>query len=349
VLGFLAHPELSSQTQYKGSGNYGLMDQIAALRWVKANIAQFGGDPGNVTVFGQSAGGNDTGLLLTSPLAKGLFQRAIEESGTVMGSGKLTPTLAEEEEYGRQIAAKAGAPAHGAIPYLRKLPVADLLKASPPYGSGLIGPAVDGYVVPRRGADVFASGNEIAVPLIIGNNARERSFTGDADALKKAIQEQFGDLAPQALAFYAKPFDYAPYGDTGAEFSTDMSHRCPSQIIAEWHSNAGNSVYRYEFSHAYPGSKRGASHSGELRYVFGVLPGTPTEQERKISNDVQTYWTNFAKTGNPNGAGLPTWPKFDAKTRQHLEFTDDGPVAKANLRQDICVVFAEDLKHTMAH
>jgi para-nitrobenzyl esterase len=140
LLGFLAHPELTAESPNHASGNYAIMDQIAALRWIKENISAFGGDPANVTVFGQSAGGRNTGQLLVSPLSAGLFARAIEESGTVVGGATLTPTLGDAEKAGVGFAAKMGAPATGALAYMRKLPVAEVLKAEPTYGTGAVGP-----------------------------------------------------------------------------------------------------------------------------------------------------------------------------------------------------------------
>jgi para-nitrobenzyl esterase len=349
VLGFFARPDLAAESSHHASGNYGLMDEIASLQWVKENVAKFGGDPANVTIFGQSAGANDTGQLLASPLAKGLFQHAIEESGTVVGSGKLTMSRSEAEQIGRDIAAKMKAPAGtGALAYMRGLPVADILKASPAYGTGLTVPIVDGYVITKTSALVFQSGQQNRADLMVGNNAREMPFDGTPEALQKALADFYGSLAPRALKLYAQASTYPPYGDLGNQFITDTGHRCPAITIADWHSAAGLSAYEYEFSHAFPESKIGASHSGELRYVFGVFPAQPAETEHKISEDMETYWTNFAKTGNPNGKGLPVWPKFDSTARRYIEFTDNEPVAKEDLRHDFCQLFDENLKARMA-
>lgn len=349
LLGFLAHPELTAESPHHTSGNYALMDIVAALEWVQRNIDKFGGDPANVTIFGQSAGGNNAGMMLVSPLSKGLFARAIEESGTVIGGARLNPSLAAAEKQGLEYAAKMNAPAGGALAYMRKLPAAEVLKASPPYGAGGIGPVADGYVIPEVAARTFASGREHRLPLLIGNNARERSLDG-ADALQKAMQEFYGALTPRAASLYAKPSGYPPYGDAGAQFVTDTNNRCPSAAIADFHAAAGNSVWEYEFSHPFPGAKRGAVHSGELRYIFGVFPsGAVSESERKISNDMQTYWTNYAKSGDPNGTGLPSWPKYDAKARRYLEFTDDGPVEKTDLRGPYCQLWTDFLNQKIAN
>jgi para-nitrobenzyl esterase len=330
AFGFLALPELTAESPHHASGNYGILDQIAALKWIKENVAKFGGDPANVTVFGQSAGGNDTGQLLVSPLSAGLFARAIEESGTVVGSGRLTPKLADAEKAGMEFASKMGAPATGALGYMRKLSTEALLKAPREFGAG---PNADGYVVKEVSAKTFAAGQEKKMPLLIGSNARERSLNGGPEALNKAVAEFYETLAPRALGFYSKPSSYPPYGDGGAQFVTDTMNRCPSITIEDFHAAAGNAVWAYEFSHPFPEATRGAEHSGELRYVFGNFPPSNiADSEHKISNDMQTYWSNYAKTGDPNGTGLPTWPKFDVKARAYLEFTDNGPVVKEDLR-----------------
>ena len=342
VFGFLAHPELTAESAHHVSGNYAILDQIAALKWIKENIARFGGDPANVTVFGQSAGGNDTGTLLVSPLSAGMFARAIEESGTVVGSGRLAPKLADAERTGIALASQKGAPATGALAYLRKLSPEALLKDSRQFSPG---PNADGYVVKEVSARTFAEGQEKKAPLLIGSNARERSLNGGPDVLKKAVAEFYGALAPRALEFYSKPSSYPPYGDGGAQFVTDTMNRCPSITIEDFHAAAGNAVWAYEFSHPFPEAKRGAEHSGELRYVFGNFPpGNVADSERKISTDMQTYWTNYARTGDPNGNGLPAWPKFDIRARGYLEFTDNGPVVKENLRGAACRLFEDFIK-----
>ncbi len=157
-------------------------------------------------------------------------------------------------------------------------------------------------------------------------------------------------MAARAAALYAKPSAYPPYGDAGAQFVTDTNNRCPSVAIADFHAAAGNPVWEYEFSHPFPEATRGAVHSGELRYIFGMFPSGPVAgSERKISDGMQTYWTNYAKTGDPNGAGLPAWPKYDTKARRYLEFTDDGPVEKENLRGAFCRLWTDFLNQKIAN
>jgi para-nitrobenzyl esterase len=348
MFGFLAHPELTAESKHHASGNYGLLDQVAALHWVKENIARFGGDPAQVTIFGQSAGAHDVGLLLTSPLAKGLFARAAAQSGTVIIGGKLTPSLATLEKAGMALATQMGAPDKGAVAHMRKLSAAEVLKAAPAYSAqGPLRPEpnVDGYAVPRLPAAVYRAGEEAAVPLIIGNNGRERSIQGGPDAARKAIEDYYGSLAPKAMQIYnAKP-GYPPHGDTGSQFQTDNMFRCGAATIAQWHA-AKSPAYEYEFTQAY--EPRGAVHSWELQYVFGMLGKDASQpMDRKVSDQVQQYWANFAKTGNPNGESLPVWPKVDAK-RSYLEFTADGPISKTGLRQAACELFQEKVAADIA-
>ena len=349
VFGFIAHPELTAESPHHASGNYGLMDQIAALEWVRGNIAKFGGDPKNVTIFGQSAGALNVGLLMTSPLAKGLFQRAIEQSGTVIIGGRATATLAEVEQAGVLLAAKLNAPPTGAIRAMRTLSAADLLKASPPYGGG--GPArpqpdVDGYVLPRSPTEVFRNGQEAPVPLMTGNTGREFPFQGNDAALKKAIEQFYGPLAPRALELYGLSGTtqtglYPPYGPAGPQYSTDMFFRCEAVATAMQHS-ARYPTFEYEFTIG--DEVKGTPHSGELQYVFGFRGIKETsDPDPTRTAQVQKYWTNFARNGDPNGGDLPVWPKYDAVKRGYLELTNAGPVVKSDLRGLFCELFLQKL------
>jgi para-nitrobenzyl esterase len=349
VFGFIAHPELTAESPHHASGNYGLMDQIAALQWIRDNIAKFGGDPSRVTIFGQSAGAQNVGLLMSSPLAKGLFRRAIEESGTVIIGGRTTSSLADVERAGAALAKKLNAPATGAIAFMRTLSTADILKASPPYGGGGPGrpePDVDGYVLPKSPAEVFKAGQEAPVPLLIGNTGREFPFQGDEVALKNAIEKFYGPLAPRALELYglagaAQAGAYPPYGPAGSQFSTDTVFRCGAIAIAIEHG-AKYPTFEYEFTIG--NVETGTPHSGELQYVFGNRGvKEKADPDPKLSGQVQAYWTNFAKTGDPNGANLPAWPKYDAVKRDYLELTNSGPVVKSDLRRPFCELFLEKL------
>ena len=365
VFGFFAHPELTRESSRKASGNYGLMDQIEALKWVRNNIAKFGGDPANVTVFGHSAGSMNIGMLMASPLAKGLFHRAIQQSGTIVGFYPPR-TLADSEEGGRKLAEKLNAPAEGAIAHLRRMPGHDLQKAvfPPNPAAGVssrgmaVGPNIDGWVLPRPAAEAFAAGQQHRVALMIGVAAREMGGASSPDALRKMIQDAYGDLAPKALALYglaepgSKGNDDPLYGSAGAQWGADVGFRCGSVLEAEYQVAAGLAAYQYQFDRAIPG-RAATAHAAELPYVFGnLLPagfvgGPFGPDDRKISDQMQLYWTNFAKTGDPNGDGVPKWPPFDPKVRAFVEFTDNGPVAGEGLRRDFCDVFIEAAKRRL--
>jgi para-nitrobenzyl esterase len=366
IFGFMAHPELTAESPRHASGNYGLMDQIAALQWVQQNIKKFGGDSTNVTIFGESAGAMDVNLLMASPPAKGLFQKVIAESGSVLLSGGAAP-LAEAEKKGVQFAELAGAGSRaGAIKTLRAASVDDLLAAFAKYAapsgvpSGLM-VAVDGIVLPTSPAEVFATGKQLPASLIIGINAREFGGPPNAADVAKDITVVYGPLTDQALPLYGitassdgKFTQGAPdplYGDAGAQWMTDLTFRCPSSVVATWNSRAGQPTYQYQFSRGVPGHPEiGAVHASEVWYVFGNLdqqrPMKPIYEpaDYAISKAMQEYWTNFAKTGNPDGKNLPAWPAYTSDTRQYMEFTDKGPVAAAHLRGAQCKVFGESLR-----
>jgi para-nitrobenzyl esterase len=375
IFGFLAHPELTAESPHHASGNYGLMDQIAALRWVHENIAKFGGDPSNVTIFGESAGAMDVNLLMASPLsvdreprffgatAVPIFHRAIAESGSILLEGGAMP-LARAEQQGVKFAELAGAGNRpGALKSLRAATTEQLLEAFAQYAAPSGVPAslmtdVDGRVLPKSPAEVFASGKQMPAALIIGVNAREFQGPPDANAVKNQIESDYGDLAAKALPLYGisvgkkgKMSQSAPdplYGKAGDQFSTDTAFRCPSMMVADWNSKAGIPTYQYQFSRGAPGHPEiGAVHASEVAYVFGNLDehsqSRPNYQpeDYAISKAMQIYWTNFAKTGTPDGPGLPPWPRYDATSRKFLEFTDHGPTPGAQLRQKQCEIFAE--------
>ena len=354
VFGFFAHPELTAESPHHASGNYGLMDQVAALKWVHENIAKFGGDPRNVTLFGESAGALDINVLMTSPLTKGLFGRLIGESGPVVAP----PSLAEGEKKGLSVA--EGLHAHS-LKALRALPAADLQKTT---GQGLsflgplLGVVVDGWVLPRAPFAVFEAGQEHRIDLLLGTNARElmRPFF-PTPGLRQGITAQFGPLAARALQIYGIEGEEAAaapdpvYGDAMAQWATDAQFRCGTVAELVWHSRAGNTSYQFQFSRVPAGRESvGAAHGSELPYVFGTLsiaaqsPHAPRfdATDETVSSQIQQYWTNFARTGNPNGGSLPRWPKFDPAARAYMDLTANGPVAREGLRREACGLFMEN-------
>jgi len=347
ILGFFAHPELSRESPHGVSGNYALLDQIAALQWVRENITRFGGDPEKVTVFGQSAGAWDIVALMASPLASGLFQRAIAESGVPPSS--LSVPRAELERRGSQIADKLRAPAEGALAFLRQCSPAELLQAAP----GMNNFCIDDWLLPASPSDAWKDRHERAVPLIIGGNAIEFPATGSWAEIRSAIAGTFGDLEPKAVSLYGLDRDGPGmvdpvYGDLRDQWGSDLYFRLPGVVHGEWHHDAGNPVWQYEFDRALPPQPR-VQHSTELAYVFGnfrekdgMVTGRPSGVDRELSDKMLRYWTNFAKTGNPNGPGLPEWPEYAPPDRSYLVFTTSGQVRAArNQRGALADLFRE--------
>jgi para-nitrobenzyl esterase len=349
IFGFFAHPGLSRESPSHASGNYAILDQIAALRWVRANIALFGGDPGNVTLVGQSAGSYDISLLMVSPLAQGLFSKAIQESGIGVGP-PATNTLAQEEAVGSALGADIGR--------LRAMPAKDLLSTRKDWS--MCFPDIDGWVFTEAPSATFAAGREAAVPLLLGTNARESSFAGSLGDLRLAVAKQYGDRTESALKLYglagidALPPADPVLGDLGAQFMTDITFRSPTAIAAEWHRLHGGAVWLYEFSRTPIGHESsGASHSAELPYVFGEMTPNPlgsdyNAADRRISAEIQGYWANFASSGNPNGVGLPSWPPYEVADRPYVEFTEGGTRTGLNLRQPYSRFYGDWLKSQMA-
>lgn len=348
VFGFLAHPGIKEEA----SANFGLADQIAALRWVRANIASFGGDPRNVTIFGQSAGGMSVGSLMASPQTKGLFDKAIIESGAVL---KMPlPTLAAARQHGLQFAGNLS------LAQLRALPADNLLArysaASEKDPSRIgFGPVVDGRILTADPATTFARHAEAKVPLLIGSNAREGLGAPDKMDLPAEIKRNFGPLADRASALYPKATADPILGSPANQFMTDTGFRCSTVVTAKRHAAAGAPTWQYQFEQSLPGlDAQGAQHSFELPYVFGSLPapgkilgGAYGEADRRLSDLMIAYWTNFAKRGDPNGATLPSWPRFDTGRQNYVRFATRiaGQVDSAEgLRRPQCTLFEQSLR-----
>jgi para-nitrobenzyl esterase len=336
ALGFLSHPALTREGG-GASGNYGLMDQQAALRWVRANIAAFGGDPANVTLFGESAGAMDIGLHLLSPRSRELFAKAIEESGTP-GFGTPPRSLAENERLGTLIAAKAGIAQTAAA--LRALPVADLIAATEAVDvPGLADKSfiwlqaiVDGRVLTDTPAATLAKGGNPAA-LIVGSNARELTLHGGVARAGEAIADAFGPNAAAARKAYGVdtiPVADPRMGDLGLMLSNDINFRCPVTVVAAARARTGQPVWQYQFDYSAPDAKP-VTHGSEIRYVMAG-----SDELEAGAPPMQAYWLAFARTGDPNAPGLPSWKRYDLTSKSYLGFVNGGPQPGNDLRANVC-------------
>ena len=320
-LGFLAHPELTAESPHHSSGNYAILDHVAALQWVQRNIAAFGGTPANVTIFGESAGSWSVNATQTTPLATNLFHKAIGQSG---GQFAGTPTLSEAEKGGVALGKAVGAESLAA---LRAVP-ADKLVAAPAFRSSI---NVDGWVLPADVRTIFAEKRHISVPVLLGSNANEWTTLGNPSQFPKTVEDfhkrmdaQFPTLAAELNEAYPVNTD-ADIAAAMLAIGRDTTFSLEMRTWARMVTSAGRKAFLYQFTHVPPGPEakyRGAYHASEIQYVFGNLKNPQfayTDADRQLSAAMSDYWVNFAKTADPNAKGLPAWTAYDTANEPYLE------------------------------
>jgi len=325
AFGWMAHPALSAESERGVSGNYGILDSLAALQWVQDNIEQFGGDKNNVTIFGESAGGGSIYALLSTPMAKGLFHKAISQSTWITTTNVTNLKTANgfarsAEDQGREAIAgkfqELGIDDPVNVESMRALPAVDVLNLE--HGVSLV---VDGWLYPQAPMQIFEQGSHNVVPLLAGFNdgegllyTRPDNVPKSIDEQRQALQAQFGSDQPELVNLYSAASDGEIF-DSEVDRRTDTSFARATRELVHAMARSGTDTYMYVFTRNLRDPNQRAPHFMEVQYVFNNLDSSVSRTDREIAQLMNDYWVQFATTGSPNGEGLPAWPAYDLETR----------------------------------